>query len=220
MFQFPTFAPHLAVFWVAPFGHLCFFACLAAPHNFSQLSTSFFAHWLQGIHRVPFLTYPILFFKPISYLPSIFLLLPSFRKSLSAFQLIGCFVIYLSHYTLSSFFFIFFIFFLTHWFYMYFFLVFFLYSGLKPAVVFYAFSFFHFFSCNGLKPIVIFFHFSVTFFHFWWVKTHIFFFPLFTLQLLLFFVTLFSLLFLYFGQWTDVHCCHNCCDLILYWFID
>ena len=39
---------------VSPFGNLRIKACLAAPRSISQLSTSFFASWRQGIHRMPF----------------------------------------------------------------------------------------------------------------------------------------------------------------------
>ena len=166
MFQFPTFAPHLAVFWVAPFGYLCFFACLAAPHNFSQLSTSFFAHWLQGIHRVPFLTYPISFLSLfLTYHQFFFCPLPSGSPfSFSAHRVFRNILISLYFVKLFFlFFFIFFIFFLTYWFYLYFFAHFFLFGGLNYSVVFLLFLFFCFFLFRRVKNRCYFFIFFIIF---------------------------------------------------------
>ena len=44
---------------VSPFGHPRIQALLAAPRGFSQPHASFFGSWRQGIHRKPFLTWPI-----------------------------------------------------------------------------------------------------------------------------------------------------------------
>ncbi len=64
MFHFTGFAPpHLCIqrgvhrhypVWVSPFGHSRIIAWLAAPRDFSQPPTSFFASDCLGIHRVPF----------------------------------------------------------------------------------------------------------------------------------------------------------------------
>ena len=61
MFQFPGFATtylciqyeltRIAPGRVSPFGHPWIKACLAAPHGFSQPSTSFIASRRQGIHQ-------------------------------------------------------------------------------------------------------------------------------------------------------------------------
>ena len=63
MFQFPEFASsHLWIQCgmtghdpgrVSPFGHPRIKARLAAPRGLSQLATSFFASWRQGIHHLP-----------------------------------------------------------------------------------------------------------------------------------------------------------------------
>ena len=38
----------------SPFGHRRVITSLAAPRRFSQLTTSFFGSWCQGIHHMPF----------------------------------------------------------------------------------------------------------------------------------------------------------------------
>ena len=67
MFQFPGFASCTYVFstrylpydrWVSPFGHFRIKACLSAPRNISQITTSFIASYRQGIHRVRLFTWP------------------------------------------------------------------------------------------------------------------------------------------------------------------
>ena len=62
MFHFPTFPPHALCVqaWVAghdssgvsPFGHPRIKACLPAPRGLSQVTTSFFGSYCQGIHHV------------------------------------------------------------------------------------------------------------------------------------------------------------------------
>ena len=68
MFQFAPFARsglciHPAVhghdpMWVSPFRNSRIKACLAAPRDLSQPSTSFFAIRCQGIHQLPLITWP------------------------------------------------------------------------------------------------------------------------------------------------------------------
>jgi len=65
MFQFTGFPPYdlWIQSWVtahyrrrvSPFGYLRIYRLLAAPRSFSQLATSFFGFWCQGIHPVLFL---------------------------------------------------------------------------------------------------------------------------------------------------------------------
>ena len=66
MFHFPTFPPHtlyiqvrvtgLASSRVSPFGNPRITVWLSTPRGLSQIPTSFFGSWCQGIHRVPLLT--------------------------------------------------------------------------------------------------------------------------------------------------------------------
>ena len=76
MFHFPRFAPARLFIqrlvrrhyppWVSPFGYLRIKAWLAAPRDFSQLPTSFFASCCLGIHRVPLVAWSFLFFPRVS----------------------------------------------------------------------------------------------------------------------------------------------------------
>ena len=66
MFHFPTFPPTALYIQaevtghdssrVSPFGHPWITARLSAPQGFSQIPTSFFGFWCQGIHRVHLIT--------------------------------------------------------------------------------------------------------------------------------------------------------------------
>ena len=66
MFHFPTFPPHtlyiqvrvtgLASSRVSPFGNPRITVWLSTPRGLSQIPTSFFGSWCQGIHRVPLKT--------------------------------------------------------------------------------------------------------------------------------------------------------------------
>ena len=68
MFHFPTFPPHalyiqaqvtgLASSRVSPFGNPRITVWLSTPRGLSQIPTSFFGSWYQGIHRVPLKTWP------------------------------------------------------------------------------------------------------------------------------------------------------------------
>ena len=62
MFQFPGLAPFRVTGHdssrVAPFGNPRMIAPVSAPRGLSQISTSFIAYSCQGIHRMPFVTYP------------------------------------------------------------------------------------------------------------------------------------------------------------------
>ena len=68
MFHFPTFPPHtlyiqvrvtgLASSRVSPFGNPRITVWLSTPRGLSQIPTSFFGSWCQGIHRVPLKTWP------------------------------------------------------------------------------------------------------------------------------------------------------------------
>ena len=68
MFHFPTFPPHtlyiqvrvtgLASSRVSPFGNPRITVWLSTTRGLSQIPTSFFGSWCQGIHRVPLLTWP------------------------------------------------------------------------------------------------------------------------------------------------------------------
>ena len=68
MFHFPAFPPHTLCVQVqvtghnssrvAPFGHPRITARLSAPRGLSQIPTSFFGSWYQGIHRAPIKTWP------------------------------------------------------------------------------------------------------------------------------------------------------------------
>ena len=44
--------------WVSPFGHFRIKACLPAPRNFTQATTSFIACNRQGIHHMHLFTWP------------------------------------------------------------------------------------------------------------------------------------------------------------------
>ncbi len=44
--------------WVSPFGHPRITARLTAPRGISQPPTSFIGPWYQGIHHVPYITWP------------------------------------------------------------------------------------------------------------------------------------------------------------------
>lgn len=66
MFQFPEYAHITYVFSyvlllknsrVSPFGNFRIKACLVAPRNLSHPTTSFIAHFSQGIHCMPFVTF-------------------------------------------------------------------------------------------------------------------------------------------------------------------
>ena len=66
MFHFPTFPPHtlyiqvrvtgLASSRVSPFGNPRITVWLSTTRGLSQIPTSFFGSWCQGIHRVPLKT--------------------------------------------------------------------------------------------------------------------------------------------------------------------
>jgi hypothetical protein len=68
MFHFPTFPPPtlcvqvgvtgLASSRVSPFGNPRITVWLSTPRGLSQIPTSFFGSWCQGIHRVPLKTWP------------------------------------------------------------------------------------------------------------------------------------------------------------------
>ena len=68
MFHFPTFPPHtlyiqvrvtgLASSRVSPFGNPRITVWLSTTRGLSQIPTSFFGSWCQGIHRVPLKTWP------------------------------------------------------------------------------------------------------------------------------------------------------------------
>lgn len=68
MFHFPTFPPRtlcvqmrvtgLASSRVSPFGNPRITVWLSTPRGLSQIPTSFFGSWCQGIHRVPLKTWP------------------------------------------------------------------------------------------------------------------------------------------------------------------
>ena len=68
MFHFPTFPPHtlyiqvrvtgLASSRVSPFGNPRITVWLSTPRGLSQIPTSFFGSWCQGIHRAPLKTWP------------------------------------------------------------------------------------------------------------------------------------------------------------------
>src|SRR6476620_11404058 len=68
MFHFPTFPPlalcvqarvtGLASSRVSPFGNPRITVWLSTPRGLSQIPTSFFGSWCQGIHRVPLKTWP------------------------------------------------------------------------------------------------------------------------------------------------------------------
>ena len=68
MFHFPTFPPHalyiqarvtgLASSRVSPFGNPRITVWLSTTRGLSQIPTSFFGSWYQGIHRVPLKTWP------------------------------------------------------------------------------------------------------------------------------------------------------------------
>jgi hypothetical protein len=67
MFHFPTFPPHtlyiqvrvtgLASSRVSPFGNPRITVWLSTTRGLSQIPTSFFGSWCQGIHRVPLKTW-------------------------------------------------------------------------------------------------------------------------------------------------------------------
>jgi hypothetical protein len=67
MFHFPTFPPlalcvqarvtGLASSRVSPFGNPRITVWLSTPRGLSQIPTSFFGSWCQGIHRVPLKTW-------------------------------------------------------------------------------------------------------------------------------------------------------------------
>ena len=67
MFHFPTFPPRtlyiqvrvtgLASSRVSPFGNPRITVWLSTPRGLSQIPTSFFGSWCQGIHRVPLKTW-------------------------------------------------------------------------------------------------------------------------------------------------------------------
>ena len=66
MFHFPTFPPHTLYIQVrvtsdetgrvSPFGHPRITVWLSTPRGLSQIPTSFFGSWYQGIHRAPLKT--------------------------------------------------------------------------------------------------------------------------------------------------------------------
>ena len=68
MFHFPTFPPltlyiqvrvtGLASSRVSPFGNPRITVWLSTPRGLSQIPTSFFGSWCQGIHRAPLKTWP------------------------------------------------------------------------------------------------------------------------------------------------------------------
>jgi hypothetical protein len=68
MFHFPTFPPPalcvqagvtgLASSRVSPFGNPRITVWLSTPRGLSQIPTSFFGSWCQGIHRAPLKTWP------------------------------------------------------------------------------------------------------------------------------------------------------------------
>ena len=68
MFHFPTFPPPalyiqagvtgLASSRVSPFGNPRITVWLSTPRGLSQIPTSFFGSWYQGIHRAPLKTWP------------------------------------------------------------------------------------------------------------------------------------------------------------------
>ena len=68
MFHFPTFplltlcvqmrVTGLASSRVSPFGNPRITVWLSTPRGLSQIPTSFFGSWCQGIHRVPLKTWP------------------------------------------------------------------------------------------------------------------------------------------------------------------
>ena len=68
MFHFPAFPPRTLCVQVrvtahddcrvSPFGHPRITARLTAPRGLSRPPTSFIGSWCQGIHRVPFITWP------------------------------------------------------------------------------------------------------------------------------------------------------------------
>ena len=67
MFHFPTFPPHalcvqarvtgLSSSRVSPFGNPRITVWLSTPRGLSQIPTSFFGSWCQGIHRAPLKTW-------------------------------------------------------------------------------------------------------------------------------------------------------------------
>jgi hypothetical protein len=69
MFHFPTLPPLALcvqarvmdhyVHWVSPFGNPGIDVWLPTPPGLSQVPTSFFGSWCQGIHRVPLLTWQL-----------------------------------------------------------------------------------------------------------------------------------------------------------------
>jgi hypothetical protein len=69
MFHFPTLPPPTLcvqvgvmdhyVHWVSPFGNPRIDVWLPTPRGLSQVPTSFFGSWCQGIHRVPLLTWQL-----------------------------------------------------------------------------------------------------------------------------------------------------------------
>ena len=68
MFHFPTFPPHTLYIQVqvtghdssrvSPFGNPRITVWLSTPRGLSQIPTSFFGSWCQGIHRAPLKTWP------------------------------------------------------------------------------------------------------------------------------------------------------------------
>lgn len=68
MFHFPAFPPNTLYIQVqvtrhhsgrvSPFGHPRITARLTAPRGISQPPTSFIGPWYQGIHHVPYITWP------------------------------------------------------------------------------------------------------------------------------------------------------------------